>query len=239
MTTTRSRAGGRKTLPLGREIPGCPLRVPPGIPQGCPWPPTVDQARRQFDSLRNPMRSALVPFNLAGALALRGIRGGETATADLVEATELFNLIAASEHGEKFQHYRGLALFNATTCMQALPTREAKKVAAELLLRAVEAIGDSITEGIRSAIAAKAAELEKATKPLRLTWRNPSTLAAAEPDARAIIPTLPRIEGTWTDVSAELLDRGLFAPRNLHLPVECRRIVAQPRIQIIKVMALR
>lgn len=184
------------------------------------------------------MRSALVPFNLAGALALRGLRGGEAATADLVEATELFNLIAASEHGEKFEHYRGLALFNATVCMQALPTRAAKKVAAELLLRAVEAIGDAITDGIRQTIAAKVAELEAATRPLRLAWRNPSTLAAAEPDARAIIPKLPRIEGTWTDVSSELLDHGLFAPRNLHLPLECRRIVAQPRIQVIKVMAL-
>lgn len=184
------------------------------------------------------MRSATTVFDLASSLAWRGICRGSDGVADLVEAVQLYDMISSSEQEQRFGAYRALALFNSTICMQSLPTREAKKAAANLLLRAVEAIGDAITAGIRDELSKKTAELEAELKPAPLRWRDPATLASASPDATARIRALePRYEGSFREVGAKLLDRGLSVPFAEHLNPD-RLIVAQPRVQVIKVAAV-
>lgn len=226
---------GRKVLPLGREVPGLPLRSPPGWKRGTPWPPSLEDAEAALAGCRNAMRSALANFNVAGALAARGMAAGPgKGIDDLADAAARFDAMASSENALHFAHYRGLALYNATQCMLALPSRLAKKAAASLLVRVIEAIGDEAARELRHVVAAEAERIEAELKPCPLVWRNPTSMASTSPTASARIQALGEMRvGTWSDLSGYLFDRGLIAPRNNYF---CEGpLLAVPRVNVIRV----
>lgn len=203
------------------------MRAPPSWPSRRQWPPSVDRARAGLG--RNPMRSALAYFALGAALGHRGARLGPAGVDDLVEAYSIFSKIAESGNSHHFARYRALALVNATTCMQTLPSRQAKKIAGDLLLRAVEAIGDEILGGVRDALRQSQASLEEGMTPSPLRWwRRRPFLLPVDDRARGRVRSLKdSIEGSWEGVRLGLLDRGLAAPQVC--AVSAPVVVAMPR----------
>lgn len=181
------------------------------------------------------MRSALAYFALGAALGHRGMSLGPAGADDLVEAYLVFSKIAASGNAHHFARYRALALMNATSVMQALPSRQAKSIAGDLLLRAVEAIGDGILAGVKETLLRTEGALtgDLTPQPLRW-WKGRSVLLPVTPVARARVRSLKdSIEGSWDGVRRGLLDRGLASPEPCAIdePV----VVALPRGKAIEV----
>lgn len=218
---------------IGRMARGCEMRAPPSWPSRRPWPPSVERARASLG--RNPMRSALAYFALGAALGHRGMTLGPAGVDDLVEAYSIFSRIADSGNAHHFARYRALALFNATTCMQALPSRQAKSIAGDLLLRAVEAIGDEIAGGVLEAVRRSHHTLEAQSRAMPLRWwkRRPFLIPVNDQARFRVRSLKDSIEGSWEGVRRGLLDRGLSSPPQC--VVQAPVVVATPTGRAIEV----
>jgi hypothetical protein len=228
--------GGRKLLPMGRGSGPHLLRAPSYWPVGKPWPPSVTKAKGALVGARNRMRSAFSLFTYAGALAKRGLDKGRGGEADLVEAFSIFDQIAASGNTKHFAKYRAIALFNATTCMNALPHRAANQIAGSLALRAVEAIGDALLGDARQALSPLIDRLVRPSAMEPLRWGKEHRLLPGRPSAKEAIARVTRpIEGSWRGIRSVLLSSGLLAPDDCTLrdPV----LLAVPQMHAIEVRA--
>lgn len=232
---------GRKSWPLGQPVEGTVLRGPPGLVRGTAWPVSVAKAKRAIDLIRSGervphdqttrgmFRSAISVFNLAAALAHRGMnarprRDGED---DLLEAFQLFQAISAAGNAHHFQKYRAVALYNATQCVNALPLRCAQGLAATLLLRAVEAVGDAALAELKHVVHDLGSRVVEKPAPVPVKWKGPTLLVPDHPEAGRRIFTVDRpITGTWEAIRGALLTHGLVAPEKCLAPnplVEVRR----------------
>ncbi len=228
-------AGGRKHLPLGREVRGLPLRSPGYWPRGTPWPPPLAKAKADLVGRRNAMRSCFSLFSYAGALAKTGIEDGDVPA--LVEAYSVFSEIASSENDHHFARHRALALYNATACMNALPLRAARSVAGDLLVRAVQAIGDSYLQAVTKTLTVAAEDVEENRSTVSaLQWKGDRTLVPVTSEGCRRIRTLRPVEGTWAGLRGNLLSRGLYSP------IECRMnaplFSAVPTSRTVQIRAL-
>lgn len=175
-------------------------------------------------------------FDLAGALAVRGMRGGSKA--DLIEAYALFLDIAESENEERFLRHRAPALHNATTVLLRLPSRPAVALASRLAIAALKAVVESAESTIKEAVRLTAKQIEQRSealsRPVGLRWTlTASALIPVEARGFAMLQTLPeRIEGPWPGVRAALSDFGFVPPESSPIPGS---IVASPSTRRIAV----
>jgi hypothetical protein len=181
------------------------------------------------ETTRGMFRSAISVFNLASALAHRGMnarprRDGED---DLLEAFQLFQAISSAGNAHHFQKYRAVALYNATQCINALPLRCAQGLAATLLLRAVEAVGDAALAELKHVVHDLGSRVVEKPAPVPVKWKGPTLLVPDHPEAGRRIHAFDKpVRGAWSAVRSALLTHGIVAPIECLSPsplVEVRR----------------
>jgi hypothetical protein len=199
--------------PLGVDS-GSELRAPSTWPKARPWPLSVEEARAGLG--RNPMRSAAAYFAYGAALAHAALTAPKGSVDDLVEAYSVFSAIAKSENAHHFGKYRTIALYNATVCMMRIPSRLAKGIAGDLLLRAAEALGDGAEEMAKVALRGRTESLISRYLPAPLKWgKRLGHLVADSDDAHDRMRVFHRpVEDSWGGVRSSLLHYGLAAPED-------------------------
>lgn len=217
-------------MPLGHAVRGMPFRGPPGLIKGTAWPPSVTAAKRALDASKNRptrgvFRSAITLFDYAGALAVRGMNEGAKGVDDLVEAFSIFEAISSAGDPQHFGRYRAVSLFNASACVSLLPDACARELSATLLLRSVQAIGDSLLEVFRLEFEGRLALIETTPDIWPVRWQGPNLLVPDHPKAVLKIRSLDvPIEGRWSGVREVLRSKGIEAP------VKCA--LAYPIVQV-------
>lgn len=230
-------------MPIRKGLGPCGL-IPPALLTE-PWPPSVSRARDSLEDSakgrggevrRGQRRSARKMFDLAGALAVRGIKTGKKD--DLIESYALFLDIAESEHEERFLRHRAPSLHNATTVLLRLPSRPAVMLASRLAVAALKAVVDSgeaaVFEAMRSTATLIEQRQQALSRPVGLRWTlTASALVPVETRGFAMLSTLPgRIEGPWPGVRSALVDFGFNPPESSPIPGS---IVASPTARRIAV----
>lgn len=230
---------GRGLYPLGQEIEGLPFRAPPGLLSSQTWPPTVEEARKALSDVlgkdrdrttgkewrrnqggRGLTRSGLATFTLGGALAARAYIApdGRGRFEDLVEAFSMFNRASRIKDRSDHASYRAAALFNATACLQFLPTSAARGLSATLLVSSIEAIGDEYLKHFRDALAKLGDKVQSMDQPAPLRWKGRLLVPDHALAEKRIRERSPSVEGSWTGCRNALMSVGLEAPVDCRVP---------------------
>ena len=160
-------------------------------------------------------------FNLASALAVRGIEGGDLG--DVAEGFALFVFLGGPENGSSFHfdRYRPLALVNATILLDLMPHREALKCARQLIEGAVHAFRNAELPLVRLPLLAAVERIEARalafSVPAEVRWNRDRKADRLMPTCSTARERMTGVRqplvGPWPGVRSQLSGFGLGAPQ--------------------------